>query len=203
MKLLKKRKFAILLTIIVAIIATMIGVYSTSVRYTRDVEAMFYSGVEHKGEGYTQPGISSHLDNCVNAALNLATVLEKYPELAGKSEDLLSARRDLLAAVKISDKSSAYINMRTAFNDLLNAAVSVDLTERDMTATAQHFLLFNGAANAMSNSRYNEEVVGYLNGRSALMRFIGTFVPTREPEFFSTVVFGNNITWPSDFPVSP
>lgn len=186
MKLLKKRSFAILLTIVVAILATLLGVYKTSVRDTREIEAMFNDGVYLADAGYTQPGIATHINNCADAALGLATITEKYPELAGISGELILARRELLSATSIRDKGHAYSIMTLCYYDLYStAALNANLSERDINAAEQYSSTYAGARSAVAASGYNGEVMRYLDGRSALVRFISAFVPIKAPDSFA------------------
>ena len=183
-RLLSNRRIAILITVVVAVLATMWGVNRTSARYTRDIEAMFYDGVYLKDDGYTEQSISAHLDNSEQVVLRLATVLVNYPELSDKAESSLSYRRELIAAKSIGDKSSAYIRMRDQFIELTDAAKRADLSARDMEAVTQDSTVFNGASIAILNSRYNDKVTEYFEGRSAIARMIGVFTPTKAPAFF-------------------
>jgi len=188
MKLLKDRKFAILITVIIAVLATLFGVYRTSVRNTRDIEVMFNSGVYLKDEGYTQAGISSHLNNCVNAALGLATIMENYPEYADRSRALELARGELIAAKSIADKSHAYAKMWTRFTELSTAVTSApsysSMPSRDSAAVNEYTKTLNSANWAIVNSRYNNEVFEYLDSRSSLMRAISLITPTQTPDYF-------------------
>ena len=185
-KLLSDRKVAILITVVIAILATMLGVYRTSVRYTRNIEALFYDGVYLEDEGYREQSINAHLDNSAGIVLRLATLLESYPELTEKTEDLLSARRELIAAKDIKGKSLSYDKMRLLFVELTSAATRVDLSDRDREAISQDVAVFNGASIAMIRSSYNDKVTEYFTGRSALARMLGAFTPNREPSFFLT-----------------
>ena len=184
MKFLKNRKTAILITVVTAIIATLIGVYKTSGRDTRDIEAMFYDGVYLKDDGYTQASIDSHLGNSADAALGLATIMEKRPELADKAAALLSARRELIAAESISGKSAAYSGLVSCFDELIRAALSAELTDRESGAAAEYVSTFNGAGKAMLGSGYNKMVMEYLDGRSPFIRIISVFIPVRSPDTF-------------------
>jgi len=189
MKLLKNRKFAILITVAVAVIATMFGVYRTSARNTREIEAMFFSGVYLKDEKYTEAAINAHLNNCANAALGLATIMENYPEYADRSKALDTARGKLISAGSIADKSFAYAEMWTRFTELSSAVTSApgfsDMPARDAGAVNEYTKTFNSANWAMVNSRYNNEVFEYLDSRSALMRAIGVITPTKTPDYFT------------------
>jgi len=183
LKFLKNRKIAVLIAVVVAIIATLSGVYKTSGRDTRDIEAMFYSGVYLKDDGYTQASIDSHLRNSADAALGLATITEKHPELADKAKALISARRELIAAESISGKSAAYSGLVHCFDELFRAARSVDLADRESDA-AEYSSTFSSAGKAILGSGYNNMVMEYLDGRSPFIRIIGIFIPVRSPDTF-------------------
>ena len=177
-----------MITVAVAVAGTLSGVAGTANRMTRDVEAMFYDGVYLKDEGYTQPGINAHLNEAANAALGLATIMRSYPELADKAEALITARRELIAAEKISEKRSASMEMWAGFYELTEAAGNVSsktgISDSDMAAAFKYSDTFRGAYNAISRSAYNYRVAEYLNGRSVLTRFIGAFISAREPDYF-------------------
>lgn len=189
MELLRNRKIAILITVVAAILATLLGISGTANRDSRDVEAMFYNGVYLKDEGYTQPGIDSHLNNAANAALGLATILEKYPELESQAGELIRARWDLIASAGIGEKSAANLEMCDRFYNLLDATVntwlSVPITDRDSDALAHYSETFRSASNTISSSRYNDEVAAYLGSRSFIVRVIGIIVPIKEPDYFT------------------
>ena len=189
MAVLKNRKIAVLIAVVVAVLATLFGVYRTSARYTRNIEVMFYDGVYLKDEGYTQPGIGSHLNNAANAALGLATVMADGDSgMAHTAGEVLSARRDLIAASSISDKSAANLRMWHGFLSLVSMMESewpkAVVSGRERDAEMQFFEPFRVASNAMSSSKYNDKVTEYLDGRSVLMRTICILVPERKPEYF-------------------
>jgi len=177
--------FAVFITVVIAVAATLAGIHGTSGRYARNVEASFFDGVYMKAEGYTQPGIATHLDVCANAALGLATLLEKYPELAGPSEDLLSARRELVAADGILAKNNAFSNMVGRYNVILDAAKSSGLSEQDLINTGQYASSFSGAFGAISRSAYNDNVREHLSGQSFFSSIMGVFTGAKQPELFS------------------
>jgi len=195
MKMLKNRKFAILLTVAVAITATLLGVRATAGRYTRRIEAMFNDGVYIKSDNYTQPGINTHLENCLSAALGVATMLESYPKLEENAKTLLTARRELLTAKTVKEKDKAFESMRDSFINLLNKAKSEDLTQRDKDAAAQHYKNFNGALGAMQNSRFNEKVAEYLDGQGSITKVLASITLAKIPSYFTTSPFPEAV-WP-------
>ena len=185
MKQLLNRKIAILITVVVVIAATLFGVHRSLSRLYRDIERMFYDGVYVEDGGYTQPGIYSHLENSMNSALGLATLLQGYPELSGKAEDLLSARRELLAAKSISDKSIADYVMVKTFVDLMIAAQDVNLSEREIEASTKYHMSFCDAHAATVASQYNSKSVETIKKVSFLADFIALIVPVEFPEQYN------------------
>ena len=179
------RKLAILITILVTVLATSLGVYKTSAIYTKKVEAGFYDGVAPKGEGFTQPGINYYLNNCANEALNLATVMAGYPELSEKSEALLSARRELLTDGSIAYKQAAFRLMDSCFGGLADAAKGAALSDVDAKALSDYVSNYRGAVTVISSSAYNGTVTEYLDGRSPLMQSFSGLIPMKEPAYFT------------------
>ena len=186
MKLLKKRKFAILITVVVAIAATLFGAYRTAERQTREIEAMFYDGVYLKDQGYTQPGINSHLTNMANAALGLAVTLEKYHELEEYTDEILSCRRALIDSASISDMALACVGVYGSSLYLRNKLDETEtiVTEKDNDAVVYYTATIYGAYISAFNGRYNDKVEEYLESRSAIVSLIGQVLPLKEPELF-------------------
>ena len=173
-----------MITVVVVIIATMLGVSISSIRYTKKIEALFFDGIYLKDEGYTQPGMYSHIRNCADAALGLATVMASRPEFAHETGALITTQQVLMDAFSLSNINSAYIRMTDSYNILISAITGIELSEREITAIERYSSLLSGAQKAMVDSRYNSAVTEYMDGRSALMRVIGLFVPTKTPHFF-------------------
>jgi len=187
MKLLKDRKFAILITVVVAVLATLFGVYRTSSRGAGRVEAMFFDGVFLQERGFTEPGIESHLENSADSVLSLTSVFGNYPELADKNEALVEARRNLLGASGVAGKSDAFFEMWKMYDSLLDAAESVSLSERDSAAVSQLSESFRGALIAIRNSAYNDKVIEYRDGRSIFTVLIGGLVAAKIPSSFGAI----------------
>ena len=186
MKLLKTRKFAILITFVVVIVATFLGVRGSLNRHARDIEAMFYNGVYLEEERYTQPGINSHLESSANAALGLATMLDYYPSLADKTEALLSARRELLGAISIDSKIIPNNNMIHAFIELLQEARSIALTDWDAEVATQHWTTFVNAQECIVTSQYHDKVASFRDESNFLADLICMLMPVRPPEAFDS-----------------
>ena len=184
MKTFKNRKFAVLITVIVAIIATLFGVYKSTSRLSKDIEAMFYDGVTLSKEGYVQPSIASHLKSHTDAALNMATILVKYPQLKDDADNVMRLRRELLDAESIGNKSETFRKMSASVNSITQAALKADLSERDAAAVNQYASTITGAETAIRNSAYNQTASMRWSEQSSITRLIGILLPVRQPEFF-------------------
>jgi len=183
MAMLKNRKTAIIITIVVVILATLLGVRKSLNQLARDVEAMFYDGVPLE-EGYTQRALSAHLGNCADASLGLATLLNGYNELADDAEALLSARRELLAATSIRGKYAAYASMQASFAALTEKAGGMQLTDRDNDAMGQYSSTFSGAGTAIQESKYNEKALSFMDGASFIAKILKPLAIVRSPQTF-------------------
>ena len=182
MKVLAERKIAILITVVVAVAATLFGVQRSLARLSRDLERMFYDGVPH--DGYVEPGIDSHLDDYADSAMRIAMILKGYPELTESADLTLSWRRELLDAVSISDKSFTFGRLSSTVYMMTKAAESVDLSQRDEEALAQFLTTFNGAEAAIKNSRYSQTVSEEWSKQSAITKILRIFIPARAPGMF-------------------
>lgn len=175
MTLLKNRKIAILITAIVAILATLLGVRGSLNRLARDVEAMFYE----------DKGVNTLLNNRAASALALATALESYPELKAETENLLTARRGLMNANTIKDRYAANESLQQAFTALEEKAGKLSLSGRDKETLEMHASDFSGARAAIMDSRYNAAAASYLDGVSILARILRPFVFVKPPQAFA------------------
>lgn len=184
MKMLRERKTAVLLTVAIAAVATLIGVYASLRRLTRDVEDMFYSGVYIEDQKYTEPSIYERLKDSAQAALNLATLLKNRPELADEAEALLSAQRWIHDAKSISALSEADAKMAAAFTDLLESAKKSELTVREIEAIRIHQASFSGAHLSIADSAYNEKTEQYSRDVSLIAKLISIVLPVKPPQRF-------------------
>ena len=186
MTFLTNRRIAVLISVVVAIVATLVAVNRSMTHLSRDIERMFYDGVPLEREGYTQPSIDSQLKKHADATLGLATILVNYSELHDDAENVLRLRRELLDAESIGEKSLAFLMMSRAVYSLSQVASEVAMTEQDKEALSQYSSTINGAEAFIRDSAYNQTNTARWNERSAIARIICFFVPVREPEAFAT-----------------
>jgi len=184
MRLLKDRKIAILITIFVIILATLFGVGRSLNRLARDVEKLFYDGIYLERDGFTQPGINSHLENIKQAALDCSSLFANHTELSKEAEGLILARREMLEAGSISEKHAAYVITQKAFSEFISKASTVELSERDQASVALYTGTFTGAMGAIESSSYNTRVRNYMDDASFIAFFLRPFVFVKPPQAF-------------------
>jgi len=184
MVLLKNRKIAILITVIVVFLSMLFGVGRSLNRLAANTERMFYEGVYLEDRGFVQPAINAHLENITNLALDCATVFANHPDLAHFSEAVRFARRDLLEANSISDKFGAYLGIREVFIAFFNAADAVELYDGDRSLIDGFAHTFFGAVNAIESSAYNDMAVGFMGGVSGFAQLLRPIVSVTPPQTF-------------------
>ena len=188
MDFLKTRKTAIIITLITALLATVVAVQKTTTRLTRNIEAMFYNGVYLDSQGYLQPSIASQLNKIIDTTLNLTTLIRNNDNLSDASEALLQARKALIDASSIKNKEKALTQIDDALTVLNIAAQSSNLNEREREAFALHMQSYNGAKSFIINTlapTYNEKVDAYIAERS----FIAALMSSVKPEKFFVEIY--------------
>jgi len=184
MKLLKNRKIAILITVFAIILTTLFGVGRSLNRLAKDVEDLFYDGIYLERDGFTQPGINSHLENITQAALDCSSVFANLAELSKESEGLILARRDMLEAGSISEKYSAYEIIKRAFSEFISKSDTLELSDRDLSSVALYAGTFTGAVGAIESSSYNARVKSYMDDASFIVFFIKPILFVNPPQAF-------------------
>ena len=186
MKLLKNRKIAILITIVVIIFATLFGVGRSLNRLSREAEALFYDGIFLENTGQPQRSIEHHLRVLEQASLDISSIFAIHPPLSDESEALMMARRELIDANSIPEKYSAYKNVQKASAAFLRKAENDDLTEDDREPIEQYQTTFSGVVSAIQRSEYNERAIGFMDEASIIAKFLKPFAFVTSPQTFGT-----------------
>jgi len=185
MKLLKNRKIAILITVVLVVAATLFAVGRSLNRLAREVEAMFSDGVYLEDEGNPQLGIEAHLNNRLNSAQNFAVLMEVFPEAENEAQALWSASKTLLLAESISDKFVANEALQQAFTELLAVADKMEFSGRDKTDIADDSSSFYGAQTAILGSRYNYMAETFMKDASFFAHLLRPFAFVSPPQRFA------------------
>ena len=184
MKLLKNRKIAIIITIIVVILATMIGVGRSLNDLSREVELLFYEDADLEEAGFLQPSINRHLDVISQAILDASSLFAGHPELTGETQALTEARRDLMAAQSIAEKYSAYRDITKASEIFINSAGKIDLSDRETDALNDFQAKLRGATIAIQNNEYNNRAKNFMEGSFFIVYVLKPFVFANSPQLF-------------------
>ena len=157
MKLLKNRKFAALIAVVVILGATVIGTNRSVMRAVNNIERMFYDGIVN-AQGFREPSANAQLERMAAEALGLATLLQNRSELDTYTQAVLATRRFLMDAQSLLEKNISYFGLSTAFGQLVQAADRIDLTERERDGLDAHRQAFTGAQAILEreSQRYNE-----------------------------------------------
>ena len=182
MRLFKNRKFAVSISVVIVVLATLLGVRGSLNRLARDVEVVFYHGDD---DSPAQLGIETHLANRLNSALVVMSLMGRYQEVADEVEALTLARRLLFDSNNISDKYSANESMQSAFAALVEKAGMLELSAQEVAAISQHTSDFMGAQTAILNSRYNQKVQSFMDDSSFFVRLLSPFLFVTSPQPFS------------------
>lgn len=184
MKLLKNRKIAILIAVVVMIFTMLFGVHRSLNRLAGDVEEMFYEGVPIEGTDGTWPSISQHLGNLTQSILDTSSLFANHADLSGEAEALTYARRSFMDADSISDKYSAYQDIQSASTLFINKAETLDLSERELVAFIDFQTVFRGASIAIQNSEYNARARGFMDEASFITVLLKPFIFVTAPQVF-------------------
>lgn len=184
MTILKKRWFALLLTVIIIILSTAFSVHRTLGAACQEVSDGFFTGVSV--DGYAHKSINSQLEKRSDAANGLVSVLANYTGLEAVTITLRDARNALLDADDIKKKFEANIELQKAFEYAAAAVADSGLTDRELAAVSEYADTFSGAQNVIDNSGYNESVREFQ--RNTLNVFptdiISALLGVKSPELF-------------------
>ena len=185
MKMLKERRIAFIIAVIVVLASMLFGVHRSISKEVRKVEAQFYDGVYIKAEKYVQPSIDSQLSKRIDSALGLVTLAQKYEALQNEAQELRDARSGLMNASGIEDKYLANVQMQNAYDILCEGFSAVSFADNDAAAYSNYTSSFDGAGRVIMNSNYNMAVSEFerMSGKFPVSLLRGvTFA--RMPEYF-------------------
>lgn len=164
MKFLKNKIVATVIAVVVVISAGLISAKTGLDRAIRDVEMLYYDGVEAEAGGYLRPSIDSQMRVKYNAVNSILGILSGYEELASVTEDLEDARDYVYGNFNNYDDytidSMGWANqeLETVLTRLRLEMARVDFTEREQEMLSQCLSDLEGAQSMIDQSGYNEAV---------------------------------------------
>jgi len=187
MEALKRKPVALLVTVVVMVLSTLLSVNRTLGAACQRITDGFYEGVYV--DGYKQPGISAHLQERLKLVNGITAVTANYSSLDIQTGALKTARDHLLAATQSADIAAQYRQnaaLEEAAAALLNAAADVAFSEREQKMLDTYWSDFDGAQAAIKKSGYNDTVREFY--RSTLnvfpTKFLAAASGVKEPELF-------------------
>lgn len=160
MKLVKKRRLAVIIAVVIVLLSTLFGVHRSLIELSYKVEELFYTGVDKSGIG-----IDDDLLKRLEYSYNLVSYARKYGGCETEADAVLSAREQLSAANSPGAKYSAnseLTNTALALYDKLNEG---SLSEKDFTYVKSQYnnLLSRNDTIAHEAGLYNQKVREFNN----------------------------------------
>ena len=153
MKLLKNRKIAALLMVLMILGGSLYGGHRSLMKLRDEAEAVFYNGVE--GDGL---GIQNDLNERIDLAYNLVTVAKRYLSPDDEAvQKLLTARDALSSAQDPKEKNAANRQLTEASIELYEAFGGRSLTEKDEKYRQQIYQDLSSRNDTISHDGYNQE----------------------------------------------
>ena len=178
MSVFKNRRTAVIITVILCLLALVIGVRRSVGRQAADILEQFESGVRSSSAGYTLPSVSAQLEARSNASLGLISLAAQYGELSEKSDAVRRAREALLDA-----GSEANAALGSAC-DALVPLLEQQLTDADKISALKDYAgIMSNTARLIETSGYNELVSDFRSNVlglfpvNVLYRIAGVTVP--------------------------
>ena len=181
-----KRPVAVIFAAAIVISSTLFGAKLSLDSDSRDIEDLFYSGVEY--DGYVHKSIYSQITQRTDAANGLLSVAYNY-DLSTEYEALKTARDNLIGTTNITYYFYGDQALETAFLNLCNALNNTNLSERDIAAVENYTSVFNNAGLVIEKAGYNDAVRSFY--RDEIYQFPAEFfydnLQIDTPNYFGTM----------------
>jgi len=154
---LKNRRTACLVMCVMILISLPIGAYASGSRLYSHVEDMFYNG--ERGNGV---GVASDLSGRANAAMNLATVAQRYVAPGdGLVQPVLDACNEVSMASTLEEKKQADEYLAKAMAALYDGMGELSLSDKDEGYRSSLYADFTSYGSTMSHDGYNQAAAQY------------------------------------------
>jgi len=184
MKLLKNRKFAVVITVIVVVLSTLLGVGRSLNRLAANTESMFYEGVYLEDRGFLQPPLNAHLENLTHLTLDIATTFANHPDLSNHADSIRYTRRSLSDATGIDEKFTAFAVLCSALHSFFYAAGDIELDDTDSDTIALFSSAFTGMLIAIAENAYNSRADTFMDEVPGFSLLLSSVVSVTPPQTF-------------------
>ena len=164
MNLLKKRAVAIVIAVLVVLMSTVLSGSSGLKGAIRDVEMLYYEGVEAEEGHYLRPSIDSQMRIRHNTVNSMLGILSGYAELDAAVQQLKTAKDHVYNNLGNYDRDTiegmgwANQELETAITALQLAMEQVSFPEREKEMLETCLNDLAGAQRMIEQSGYNEAV---------------------------------------------
>ena len=168
MSVLKDKRIAVLVMLLMIISGTLIGSYNTLADMRKEALAVFSVGIH--GDGI---GIQGDLNERESIAYNMVIVARRYlQEDHTLIVNVLEARNELLAAGSIRAMRAADQKLETAVKDLCDVLNGMSLSQQDSRYPSSLYSDFRSRGDTISHDPYNAGATAF---NSILRRFPAGF----------------------------
>ena len=179
----QKRRTAVIITVILCLLALLIGVRRSVGRQAANILEQFETGVRSASAGYTLPSVSAQLEARSNASLGLISLASPFGDLSEKADAVRKAREALFDAGSVSARSEANAALAAACDELV-PLLEQRITDADKISALKDYAgVMTNTARLIETSGYNDlvrdfrtNVVG-LFPVNILYRIAGVTVP--------------------------
>ena len=183
MSVFQKRRTAVIVTVILCVLALLIGVRRSVGKQAADILDQFENGVRSASAGYTLPSVSAQLQARSNASLGLISLAAPYSSLSEEADAVRKVRETMLDAGSISDMSAANASLTAACDGLITG-LREQLTDPDKISALDDYAgVMTNTARLIETSGYNELVSDFRSNVvglfpvNILYRIAGVTVP--------------------------
>ena len=157
----RNRGTAVVITIVICVLALLLGVRRSLVSQVARIEEQFENGVYDEKAGYTLPSVADQLEVRANASLGLISLANGFDDLSEAAQRVRSAREDLLNAETIAERSAANRALTEACDELMPALQQRLEADKDVSAFADYASKMSNTARLIETSGYNEQVSAF------------------------------------------
>ena len=190
MGILKQRKIAWLLAVILVIGSTLLSSHIKLDKKCSQVTDGFYNGVNY--DGYLHPSIFTQLKNISSYSLGISTIAENYgidttelTELRGHLETNLSDSNN--SKNKITELYENYTALVPVVNQVINELNTKSLSERDASGFSEYKTNIDGAVSTINSAGYNESVTTFMSNEYRVFptSILGKLSGVHTPDYFA------------------
>lgn len=187
MKVLKQKKIAWLIAIILVISSTLLSCHIKLDKKCSQITDGFYSGVNY--DGYLHPSIFNQLKNISSYSLGIISIADNYGIDTANLNELRDHLESNLSESKnnISDLYDNYTALMPVLNKVTEELNGKTLSERDRTGYSEYKTNIDGAVSTIDSAGYNESVTSFMSNEYRVfpVNILGKLSGVHTPKYFA------------------